>query len=333
MKDVAEIIIGKYAEVKGLDKEEARKRLLPILTEKLREREEFMERVAGLSKAIRLLEDAGKANASEQVQRITGSIMASMINLALAEERKRDPIEEGVEEAMNEIIKLKIIKKMIDSGEKYQMKILMERLDEIETRIRRMEAEGEDERLRALAERLNDLARRIEAIKPVPKGPKNVERMGPKAISNPFERLVKLGGQPEGRLEKTCCSVETERGLSREEVGRMIEGMRRELLEELSPEKVKMMLEGMGYKVIEPPRSWDEVKKLIEEGKERPYEETLDSKQIEVAKNLIERAIDSMASIFGPPISQYMKQVVTGGGDNEESKEQQRPQEEELQQS
>ena len=41
--------------------------------------------------------------------------------------------------------------------------------------------------------------------------------------------------------------------------------MRRELLEELSPKKVKMMLEGMGYKVIEPPRSWDEVKKLIEE--------------------------------------------------------------------
>jgi hypothetical protein len=29
-----------------------------------------------------------------------------------------------------------------------------------------------------------------------------------------------------------------------------------------------MMLEGMGYKVIEPPRSWDEVKKLIEEGRE-----------------------------------------------------------------
>jgi hypothetical protein len=52
MKDVAEIIIGKYAEVKGLDKEEARKRLLPILTEKLRERGEFMERVAGLSKAM-----------------------------------------------------------------------------------------------------------------------------------------------------------------------------------------------------------------------------------------------------------------------------------------
>jgi hypothetical protein len=90
--------------------------------------------------------------------------------------------------------------------------------------------------LQALAERLNDLARRIEAIKPVPKGLKNVERMGPKAISNPFERFVKLGGQPEGRLEKTCCSVEAERGLSREEVGRMIERMRRELIEELSPE-------------------------------------------------------------------------------------------------
>ena len=109
--------------------------------------------------------------------------------------------------------------------------------------------------------------------------------------------------------------------------------MRRELLEELSPEKVKTMLESMGYKVIEPPRSWDEVKKLTEEGKERPYEEALDSKQIEAAKNLIERAIDSMASIFGPPISQYMRQVVTGGGDNEESKEQQRPQEGASQQS
>ena len=47
----------------------------------------------------------------------------------------------------------------------------------------------------------------------------------------------------------------------------MIERMRRELIEELSPEKVKMILEGMGYKVIEPPRSWDEVKKIIEEEK------------------------------------------------------------------
>jgi len=109
--------------------------------------------------------------------------------------------------------------------------------------------------------------------------------------------------------------------------------MRRELLEELSPEKVKAMLENMGYKVIEPPRSWDEVKKLTEEGKERPYEEALDSKQIEAAKNLIERAIDSMASIFGPPISQYMKQVVADGEDNETLKEQQRPQEETFQRS
>ena len=92
--------------------------------------------------------------------------------------------------------------------------------------------------------------------------------MEPKAISNSFERLVKLGGQPGGRLEKICCSVEADRGLSREEVERMMGEMRRELLEELSPEKVKMMLEGMGYKVIEPPRSWDEVKKLIEEGRE-----------------------------------------------------------------
>jgi hypothetical protein len=328
-----EIIVEKYAEVKGLDKEEARKRLLPILTEKLREREEFMERVAGLSKAIRLLEDAGKANASEQVQRITGSIMASMIGSALAEERKRDPIEEGVEEAINEIIKLKIIKRMIDGGEKYQMKILMERLDKIETRIRRMEAEGEDERLRALAERLDGLARRIEALKPIPRGPKNVERVGPKAISNPFEKLVKLNEQAKELFEKSCCSVKADKGLSREEVERMIEEMRRELLKELSPEKVKTMLESMGYKVIEPPRSWDEVKKLIEEGKERPYEEALDSKQIEAAKNLIERAMDSMASIFGPPISQYIKRVVAGGGDNEESKEQQRPQEGASQQS
>jgi hypothetical protein len=91
--------------------------------------------------------------------------------------------------------------------------------------------------------------------------------VGPKAISNPFERLVKLNGQAEKCLEKICCSVEADRGLSREEVERMIERMRRELIEELSPEKVKMILEGMGYKVIEPPRSWDEVKKIIEEEK------------------------------------------------------------------
>jgi hypothetical protein len=87
--------------------------------------------------------------------------------------------------------------------------------------------------------------------------------VGSKAISNPFERLVKLNGQAEKCLEKICCSVEADRGLSREEVERMIERMRREL----SPEKVKMMLEGMGYKVVEPPRSWDEVKKIIEEEK------------------------------------------------------------------
>jgi len=76
--------------------------------------------------------------------------------------------------------------------------------------------------LRALAERLNDPARRIEAIKPVPRGPKNVERMGPKAISNPFESLVKLSGQAKEWFEKSCCSVEADRGLSREEIERII---------------------------------------------------------------------------------------------------------------
>ena len=49
---------------------------------------------------------------------------------------------------------------------------------------------------------------------------------------------------------------------------------------------------------------------------ERPYEEALDGKQIEAAKNLIERAIYSMASIFGPPISQYICRIMAGEGDN-----------------
>jgi hypothetical protein len=66
----------------------------------------------------------------------------------------------------------------------------------------------------ALIERLNDLARRVKALKPVPRGPKNVEMVGPKAISNPFEKLAKLNEQAEELFEKSCCGVEADRGLS-----------------------------------------------------------------------------------------------------------------------
>jgi hypothetical protein len=149
------------------------------------------------------------------------------------------------------------------------------------------------------------------------KSSKKVERVEPKNINNPFEEYVKLIEQAKACLEDSGYRIETDRGLSRDEVERLLEErLKAGIIEELSPEKLRARREGMGHRVVEPPRPWDDVERMVRETEKRSYGEALDEKQIEAAGELIKSAMSSMASMLGPPISQYMEKVIAGRGSN-----------------
>jgi hypothetical protein len=98
--------------------------------------------------------------------------------------------------------------------------------------------------------------------------------------------------------------------LTREEVQRLIEDERKKAPEELNPEELKAILEKRGYNVLEPPRSWEEVEKMIREAEKRGYEMAQNDKRIEAVKAIIERAVDSITSMFAPAIRQYWEAVM-----------------------
>jgi hypothetical protein len=164
-------------------------------------------------------------------------------------------------------------------------------LDEVKTRLARVEEE--EGRL------MNMLARITE----IPSPQLNVK--GELSLGELFEKYSWLIECAKALLEKLGYRVERD-GFTREEVQRLIEDERRRALEELNPDELKAILERRGYKVLEPPKSWKEVEELIEKARREGYEMGQNDKKIEAVKAIIERAVDSITSMFAPAIKAVM---------------------------
>jgi hypothetical protein len=167
-------------------------------------------------------------------------------------------------------------------------------LDEVKTRLARVEEEG----------RLMKVLARITEI---PSPQLNVK--WELSLGELFEKYSWLIECAKALLEKLGYRVERD-GFTREEVQRLIEDERRKALEELNPEELKAILERRGYKVLEPPKSWKEVEEFIEKARREGYEMAQNDKKIEAVKAIIERAVDSITSMFAPAIRQYWETVM-----------------------
>jgi len=170
-------------------------------------------------------------------------------------------------------------------------------LDEVKTRLARVEEE--EGRL------MNMLARITEIPSP------QVNVKGELSLGELFEKYSWLIECAKALLEKLGYRVERD-GFTREEVQRLIEDERRRALEELKPDELKAILERRGYKVLGPPKSWKEVEELIEKARREGYEMAQNDKKIEAVKAIIERAVDSITSMFAPAIRQYWETVMAG---------------------
>jgi hypothetical protein len=126
--------------VRGLDREDAKKQL-SALVEKPERREIYEKLISKLTATMEFLESVRGtgANTYGQIQASLGGMAAAMVGSALA--NKKDPVNEGVEDALKHVVKMKIIDRVFGSGEDLALKSIVGKIEEIEARIRKLEAE------------------------------------------------------------------------------------------------------------------------------------------------------------------------------------------------
>jgi hypothetical protein len=103
----AEIVIEKYAESKGIDKEEAKKKLLPIIQKEKKSFDIESQRLLATCNVLGKIREIGK-DADQSTKSILGNLALGVVSKAMAN-KDGDPVEEGISEAAKHVAKLKFI--------------------------------------------------------------------------------------------------------------------------------------------------------------------------------------------------------------------------------
>jgi DNA repair exonuclease SbcCD ATPase subunit len=318
--DIAELVVERYAESKGIDKEEAKKKLMPVLAAKTES--EFDRRVARLSTVIEMLDRLHEIskNSPEESQKQLSSMATALVGTALTD--NSDPIEEAMRDVMKYVAKIKVIDKAFSDSEEKVSSKLLEEIQALKTKLENLEKEKEDKEKQMFLEKLESLSKKIEEIETALKTPVVVENTEKKekTIDTLIEEYSRITEEARKWLERTGHKVELDRGLTREEVEKLLEEKKKEWIEKIEADELKNILQKKGYKIVGGPIPYDQVEKIVEEVKRRAYEEALDDKRIDAVAKIVEGSVERIIDMFRPAVSLWMERTLEARGGGQASR-------------
>lgn len=122
-----------------------------------------------------------------------------------------------------------------------------------------------------------------------------------------LEKLNETADKSKNLLSKMGYNVEMDKGLSKEEIEKMVNAAKNGAIEGLPPEELKKRLESAGYKIVGGPISYDQFEKIMKEARKKWEEETLDDKRIDVTADIVKTAISQIVSMFQPAVNVWME--------------------------
>jgi len=319
---LAELIIERYARAKGLDVDEAKKKLKPVL----KSEEKPDKLTEGLLKACDTLgriKEVGEG-AGEETRDMLSKLATAVVSRALSGGSETDAVDEGIGEASKYIAKLKMIDKAFEGNETKsgELKELKEYIDKIL---------GEEAKRKELKEYIDE---KIGALQASIEGLKGLASEGEGEEELPPEVLEKVEGLSEALESIKGDLEELKKTKERLNAGEITKAEARESLDEAlerigkAEEQAKEFLAKRGYKVAseEIPVTLEEAKKLVQEygfevkdtriSKEEvermlaeqqkkwqeehdlALETRLEEKKIEAAENVVSKAIEQVMQPF-----------------------------------
>jgi uncharacterized ParB-like nuclease family protein len=315
---IAESIIDKYAEMKGLDKNELRKKVLPVIKDNKVE-----SYVSQSSKVLAIAEVIDKLNMVSQNADPTTRLIMNQLGTGLVAntftQPQAQPVreEDTIERTINQLAKLRAIdaamEKGIDGG---QYKEVMVELAKLRAEITDTKKSKEmDEVMKQMKELIDPIQKEFEKIK------------GQVGSSNPIASndIVTLVTQKKEEAQKIGdvlgYKMVENKGMGPDEVkiaiAKALEEDKQKNIESFPKETMIQKLRDMGYNVEGGPMNYADVKKQMEEMYIRGKEEAFEDKSVEATKELVNNAISQIMRVFQPVIETWIQNAVvspmTGG--------------------
>ena len=318
MSDV-EKIVEEYAEAKGLDKEEAKKRLVPLLKSEPDKMEQIKKEL-GLTKEILQTYSELSQNAPEPLKVLAGIKASEQIAKLDAEE---DPLEETMKKIKRHFMELKLMdvasKAVFGEKEKEEKpkteeiaEALKPFLDEFKELKEYVEGKKRDE----VQQILNEI-KEIVASRSQPAGEENPKEIVDKAkkVLDDIKDLASAWGY---KLEKDY--------LTKDEIEQILKERQEKILEELAekPERIKEILEAKGYKIVGGPIPYEQVQKMLEEERKRILEQVHDDIKIRELGGIIRESVKEIIGLFKPMVGTWFEKSLeerASGGEGESTEQ------------
>jgi len=243
---LAEIVVEKYAQAKGLDVEEAKKKYLPIL--KAKDKSKFDKVSESLMKACSVLgaiKEAGEG-AGEPTRDMLSALATSLVSTAITGGAEGDPVDEGVKDSVRYIAKLKAIEQAFGSSDVEALKKEIADLKDMITNQKK--AEELQEVIAQMQMLIQPLQERLEKLEA---GNKGGEKPDPDEL---FKEIGEITEKAKTWLQKAGYQVEMPKALTKEAVQEMLKAERKKWEEEHNLEKETKLEEtkiNAAVKVIE----------------------------------------------------------------------------------
>lgn len=323
--DFYELMIEQYAKSKGMDKEEARRQLLPILrsekkpdmTNKLAETMAVADTIAKTTQLTVGADPLAK-------DLISSMLIRNVVGTMGRSEEKEESLEDMMKRITKTTLAFKLVTEAINQsgGSPDTIKKLEETIKGLNDKIDNKKAQEDlvliekklQEIINPLAIKYTELEKRMVDIQhaAVPPPPPPQEPL------DIFEQIVNAQTKSQTFMEKMGFEVKPKRGFTEDELNKAREEGQKEAISKVPLDTMKKKLEDGGYDVSGGPVSRKDLVKLLEDEKDKAKQEAYDDKRIETTQKLVESAISQILQMFGPAIRQVVEgavtSMVTGGG-------------------
>jgi len=277
---LAEVLVKKYAKLKGISEEDARKFLAPIL-----EDEDKVKEYLELLSYLDAVETSPGSPAHEVKELLKVQALASMAR-AHEEKMSKDPVERVLEQALKAQQAIQILNRFLPQTEDPRNKYIEERISRLEGAIEKLIQTLQESRERETSQQF------LQALD---------------KIVSKINDQIKILAQ---RIEK----IEKER-FSIQEMKRALEQLGFKVLTPaevpmVDIEKAKEILRKLGYKVEPGFISADQLQKILAEEREKVRQEVKKEIEKEVERDRIEATKEAVITgfkIFGDAIKEILK--------------------------
>jgi len=314
-----EKLVEEYAEAKGIDKEEAKKRLLPILRREP-DRYEQIKKELGLVEDVFTTYQTIAEKAPEPMKTLASTLAGEHLAKLKTED---DPIEETMAKIKKHLLEIKLMDiaaKAVFGEEKKEEKPKTEEISEalkpFLEEFKELKEYVEGKKRDEVQQILNEI-KEIVASRSQPAGEENPKEIVDKAkkVLDDIKDLASAWGY---KLEKDY--------LTKDEIEQILKERQEKILEELAekPERIKEILEAKGYKIVGGPIPYDQVQKMLEEERKRILEQVHDDIKIRELGEIIRESVKEVIGLFRPMVGTWFEKSLeerASGGEGESTEQ------------